>query len=207
LRLGIFGGTFDPPHLGHLISAQEVAAQLHLDRVLFIPAGEPPHKQEHVITPAHHRRAMVARAIAGDARFALSLIELERSGPSYTVDTLAQLRAEYGAGAQLILILGGDMVYDIGGWHNPAGIVAQVARLAAVQRPGFAFDAAALARLAAQVPGLDAVIVPVDVPQIGISSSLVRERVAHYLPISYLVPDAVAAYIQERGLYQTPASA
>jgi nicotinate-nucleotide adenylyltransferase len=206
LRLGIFGGTFDPPHLGHLIIAQEVAVRLGLDRVLFIPAGVPPHKQGHAITPAHHRRAMVERAIAGDPRFALSLVELERAGPSYTVDTLAQLQAEYGATAQiilqLILILGGDMVYDIGGWHNTAGIVARVTRIAAVQRPGFTFDAAVLARLAAQVPGLDAAITPVDVPQIGISSSLIRERLARHLPITYLVPDAVVAYIQDHGLYQ-----
>lgn len=205
MRLGIFGGTFDPPHLGHLIIAQEAAVQLHLDRVLFIPAGVPPHKQGHPITPAHHRRAMVAQAIAGDPRFALSLIELERGGPSYTVDTLAQLRAEYGPAAQLILILGGDMVYDIGGWHNPAGIVAQVTQIAAVQRPGFSFAPAALAQVTAQVPGLAAALARVDVPQIGISSSLLRERVASYLPITYLVPDAVAAYIQVHQLYQAVA--
>jgi nicotinate-nucleotide adenylyltransferase len=207
LHLGIYGGTFDPPHLAHLIVAQEVAAQMALDLVIFIPTGIPPHKQGQTITPGRQRLAMVERAITGNPRFAVSAVEIVRSGPSYTVDTLAELRAEFGPAARLALILGGDMVYDIVRWRDPAGVVRQVTQIAAVQRPGFTFTDADLARLEAQVPGLGAAIVTVDVPQIAISASMIRARLARDLPITYLVPDAVDAYIQAEGLYradQTP---
>jgi nicotinate-nucleotide adenylyltransferase len=204
VRLGIFGGTFDPIHLAHLIVAQEVAAQLALDRVIFIPTGSPPHKQGQPITPGRQRLAMVEHAIAGNPRFAVSAMEIARSGPSFTVDTLAELRAECGAAACLVLILGGDMVYDIVRWRDPAGIVGLVTHIAAVQRPGFAFTATDLAQLEAQVPGLGAAIVSVDVPQIAISASMIRARLARDLPITYLVPEAVVAYIQSEGLYRPP---
>lgn len=203
LRLGIYGGTFDPIHLAHLIVAQEVAAQVALDRVLFIPTGIPPHKQGHAITPARHRLAMVERAIAGNPRFAVSAMEIARSGPSYTVDTLTELRAEFGPAAQLVLILGGDMVYDIVRWREPQRIVQLVTQIAAVQRPGFTFTDADLAQLERHVPKLGAAIVPVDVPQIAISASMIRARLARDLPIRYLVPDAVVAYIQTEGLYHS----
>lgn len=200
-RIGVFGGTFDPIHMAHLVIAQEALAQLALDRVLFIPTGQPPHKASRAISPAKQRQAMVARAIASDPRFALSTVEMERAGPSYTVVTLAQLHATWPTTVALFLILGGDMVYDLVHWHEPAGIVRQVAGIVAIQRPGYPFTNAALAQLEAQVPGLSARIMPIDAPQLAISSTLIRERVAQDLPIRYLVPDDVADYISAEGLY------
>ncbi len=204
-RLGIFGGTFDPPHLAHLILAQEVALQLHLARVLFVPAGVPPHKQGRAVTPAALRVEMVRLAIADNPRFALSPIEVERAGPSYTVDTLARLRDEYGPQAQLYLILGGDMARDLVNWHDPGGILRLLTGIAAVQRPGFAFTAEDLAALDAQLPGLRAAMVQVVTPQLDISSRMLRSRLAHDLPITYFVPASVETFIRARGLYQNEA--
>lgn len=205
-RLGIFGGTFDPIHLAHLIIAQEAATQLQLDRILFIPAGQPPHKQGKPICPAPDRLAMVAAAIADNPRFALSTIETEQAGPSFTVETLRRLRHRLGARPQFFLLLGGDMVYDMVNWRDPAGIVQQLAGIAAVQRPGFMWQAADLAALDARVPGLGAAIRPVSAPQCAISATAIRERVARHLPIRYLVPDAVATHIAQQGLYLTNAT-
>ena len=201
-RIGIFGGTFDPIHIAHLIIAQEVATRLHLDRILFMPAGQPPHKLGKHITPAPHRQAMVALAIADNPQFALSMLEIEHAGPSYTVLTLTRLRKRLGAGPLFFLLLGGDMVYDIVTWREPLGIVQQVAGIAAVQRPGFGFSADELAALDSRVPGLGAAILPVPLPQIAISSTMVRERVAQHLPVRYMVPADVEAYIHHHALYQ-----
>ena len=201
-RIGIFGGTFDPIHIAHLIIAQEVATRLHLDRILFMPAGEPPHKLGKHITSAQHRQAMVALAIAENPQFALSTLELEHTGPSYTVLTLTRLREQLGPSPLFFLLLGGDMVYDIVNWRNPFGIVQQVAGIAAVQRPGFGFRADELAALDTRVTGLGAAIRPVQMPQIAISSTMIRDRVAQHLPVRYLVPVAVEAYIQRHALYQ-----
>ncbi len=118
-RYGILGGTFDPPHLGHLVLAQEVHARLGLDRVWFLPAGVPPHKTGRAVSPAADRHEMVQRAIAGDERFALSAVELTRPGPSYTADTLEQLREQWGRHAVLHLILGWDMLMYLPNWHAP----------------------------------------------------------------------------------------
>ncbi len=201
-RIGVFGGTFDPIHLAHLVMAQEALTRLHLDRVLFVPTGYPPHKPQQAISPAEQRRAMVERAIADDARFTISTVELDRPGPSYTVDTLAELRATWKGPVDLFLILGGDMAHDLPQWHEPAGIVRQVAGIIAIQRPGFAFTSDVLDRLERQVAGLSTRLLPIDAPQLAISATLIRRRVAHYLPIRYLVPDAVADYIEAQGLYR-----
>jgi nicotinate-nucleotide adenylyltransferase len=163
-RIGVFGGTFDPIHLAHLVIAQESLTQLSLDQVLFVPTGQPPHKANRVISPARQREAMVARAIHPDSRFALSTMEIEREGPSYTVETLACLHATWPTSVALFLILGGDMVYDLVNWRDPPGIVRQVAGIVAIQRPGYAFTATALAHLEAQVAGLRARIMPIDAP-------------------------------------------
>ena len=145
-RYGILGGTFDPPHLGHLVLAQEVFARLGLDRVWFVPTGSPPHKVGQRITAAEHRRAMVELAIAGDARFALSTVELERAGPSYTVDTLRLLRATWGEASRICLVLGWDMLLYLPSWHDPRGVIAAADEIAAVHRPGFDGDPDALAQ-------------------------------------------------------------
>jgi len=202
-RLGVFGGTFDPIHIAHLVIAQEALIQLRLDRVLFVPTGDPPHKHDRMISAPEHRRAMVALAIADNDRFVLSTVELERPGRSYTVDTLAQLHEQYGT-ASLFLLLGGDMVYDVVNWHAPAGIVNAVSGIVALQRPGYTFHPADIAALDARLPGLGTRLLPLEAPLLAISSTLIRERVAHDIPVRYLVPAAVDAYITTMGLYRTP---
>ena len=192
----------------HLVVAQEVAARLALDQVLFIPANVPPHKRARVVTPGHQRRAMVELAIADEPRFALCTLELERDGPSYSADTVAQLRTSYGSKAQIFFILGADMVETFAQWHMPESILRQVTGIVAVHRPDFAPLPTARAAWDAQLPGLGAAIMPVPVPQLEISSTEIRERVAQHLPIRYLVTDGVRAYIDAQDLYRvTPAKA
>lgn len=206
-RYGILGGTFDPPHIGHLTLAQEAYARLALDRVWFIPAGSPPHKSGRAISAGAQRRAMVARAIADDARFALSDIELDRAGPSYTVETLRLLHATWGADAWLCLIVGWDMLAYLPQWHDPAGVVAQVDQVAAAHRPGFVVEPGDVTALESQVPGLTQRLTLLPAPQFELAASAIRERVATGLPIRYLVPDAVRQYIEEQGLYAEPETA
>ena len=135
-RIGVIGGTFDPVHYGHLAIAEEVYHELSLSRVIFVPAGEPPHKTEHRITPVRHRLSMLEMAIAPNPHFALSLIDMQRSGPSYTVDTLRLLRQQPGPRAELYFIIGGDSLNDLMTWRDPAGILKQ-ATLVALVRPGY----------------------------------------------------------------------
>ncbi len=196
-RLGVLGGTFDPPHLGHLILAETATSTLGLDRVLFVPAGDPPHKQGRPITATAHRLAMLELAIAGNGRFAVSRVDVDRPGPHFTVDMLALLHKAH-PGAQLYFILGGDSLADLVTWRDPAGIVA-AARLAVNQRPGAAFDLEALER---NIPGISARLSIVDEPLIGLSGSLLREQMAQGHSIRYQVPDAVLEYIEAHGLYR-----
>ena len=198
MRIGVVGGTFDPVHHGHLVAAEEVRACLDLDRVLFVPAGQPPHKRR-AVTPAADRVAMLAAAIADNPAFAISRVEVDRPGPSYSVDTLARLRAELGPEDELYFVVGMDMLADLPHWHQPERL-ADLARLVAVTRPGFPpFD---LARLEGIVPNAGAAIRIVPVPELRISATDLRRRVATGRPIRYQVPAAVEAYIRERGLYR-----
>ncbi len=201
-RIGLLGGTFDPIHIAHLVIAQEVAARLRLDQVLFIPANAPPHKRERPVTPGHQRRAMVELAIADEPHFTLCTLELERDGPSYTADTVAQLRASYGSEAHIYFILGADMVETLAQWHTPEVILRHVTGLAAVHRPDFPPIPTARAAWDAQLPGLGAAIIPVPVPQLEISSTMIRERVTQHLPFRYLVTEAVHGYIERHALYR-----
>ncbi len=204
---GILGGTFDPPHIGHLALAQEVYVRLALDRVWFMPAGTPPHKAGREISPAHHRRAMIERAIADDPRFGLLTIELERAGPSFTSETLGLLRQQWEPSTAITLILGWDMLAYLPQWHDPAGVIAAVDQIAAVHRPGFAAQPAELEQLEAQLPGLTQRLVVLPAPQLDIAATSIRERVALGWPIRYLVPDAVCHYIEDQRLYQMHKSA
>ncbi len=201
-RYGILGGTFDPPHLAHLIVAQEAFARLELDRVYFVPTGQSPHKQGHIISSAADRRAMVERAIATNPRFALSSVELDREGPSYTVETLRRLRAAWGPLAALYLIVGWDMLLDLPDWYDPAGVVAEATHLVAVHRPGSDPDPDQIDRVRAALPELPPKLIVLPVPQLAISASELRMRVASSLPVRYYVPDSVAQYIADRGLYR-----
>jgi nicotinate-nucleotide adenylyltransferase len=194
------GGTFDPIHHGHLVAAQEACHQLNLDQVLFVPAGEPPHKPRRPISAAHHRRRMIELAIAGQSCFDLSTVDLDRPGPCYTVDTLELLRQERGSKAEFFFVEGTDSLVDIPTWYRPQRLL-ELCELAVVGRHGAEID---LARLDSQLPGLAGRVHWVDMPRLDISSSDLRARIREGRPISYLVPPAVEAYILEQGLYRSP---
>jgi nicotinate-nucleotide adenylyltransferase len=199
-RVGILGGAFNPPHLGHLWLAQEAHARLGLDRVLLVPFGQAPHRALEADPGARERLRMAQLAVEGDDRLDASAIEVDRPGPSYMADTLTSLR-ETEPAADPTLILGADQAARLGTWHEPAKVLA-LARVAVADRDGRGRDDAVAALDG--LPGADA-IEGLALPQISVSSTLVRERVAAGLPIRYLVPDAVAAHIAERGLYAAAA--
>jgi nicotinate-nucleotide adenylyltransferase len=196
VRLGILGGTFNPPHLGHLVCAQEAHSQLGLDRVLFVPARIPPHKPvEHEPGP-EHRLEMCRLAVAGDARFAVSDMELQREGPSFTVDTLKVLNTQ-APQDELVLILGGDIAAGLTEWHEPEQVL-ELAGVAIAERRGTPRDE--VDRTLAQLSGGDRARF-FAMPPIGISSTMLRRRVSAGEPIRYFVPDQVEEYIQRHGLY------
>jgi len=196
VKLGILGGTFNPPHLGHLICAQEAHRELGLDRVLMIPARIPPHKPVEHEPGAEHRLELCRLAIEGDERFEASALELSRGGPSYTVDTLSELTAN-DPQSELYLIVGGDIAAGLDRWREPARVL-ELATVAVAKRRGTARSSvdAALESL----PGGERAQF-FSMPRIGVSSTVVRRRVRSGQPIRYLVPDAVAGYIAEHRLY------
>lgn len=200
-RIGILGGTFDPVHYAHLAIAEEVYCALSLTRVLFVPAGLPPHKRGAGVTPAEQRVAMLSLAIRANPHFALSLVDVQRAGPSYTVDTLRLLRREWGARAHFYLIIGGDSLRDLPTWQDPAGILSQ-ATIVALTRPGYADASAAQAGLAACLPGSEQRLIVVEGPRMDLSATELRQRVAAGRPIRYQTPDRVADYIRRQRLYQ-----
>lgn len=205
VRYGILGGTFDPPHIGHLALAQEAHARLQLDRVWFIPAAAPPHKRGVRVSSAAHRRAMVELAIAGDERFGLESVELDRPGPSYTVETLRLLRERWGDQVWIGFIVGWDMLVNLPTWREPAATVATLDALIAARRPGYAAierEADELATLERKIPGVSERLEVLPGPQLDLSSSELRKRVAMGLPLRYLTPDPVRAYITSHGLYR-----
>lgn len=200
MKVGIFGGTFDPIHSGHLIIAEEAREGLGLDEVVFIPAGQPWLKAGQQISDARHRMAMVQLATASNSRFRASDVEIKRQGPTYTVDTLAELCGELGPTAELYLILGIDLLAELARWHEPVRLF-ELATVVAMSRQGFKeFDMGVLDAIA---PGTSTRVVLMDGPMIGISGADLRRRVAAGLSIRYQVPDGVAAYIQEYGLYKS----
>jgi nicotinate-nucleotide adenylyltransferase len=200
MKVGIMGGTFDPIHIAHLIIAEEARTRLALDRVIFIPAGEPWMKPGHVVSAAGQRVEMVKLAISSNPDFSLSLSEIERPGPTYTVDTLEQLLGELGYDTQLFLLLGWDSVAELPAWKAPYR-VSKMATVVAFPRPGFTKpEIAALERV---MPGIAERMVFLDEPYLEISSTGIRKRIADGGSIRYLVPDAVGQYIIEYRLYKT----
>ena len=193
MRVGVFGGTFDPPHIGHLIVAQDAYELLGLDRLLFVPAAQPPHKLDRVVSDVPHRLAMVRLALAGDSRFAVETLELERGGTSYTVDTLRELGRRYPE-ARLVLLIGADQYAEFATWRDPAEI-RRLAELAVLHRGG------------ADAPGSRARPEPggVAVTRIDVSATAIRARAAAGASIRYFVIPAVADYIAEHGLYRAAA--
>lgn len=196
MRIGIFGGTFNPPHIGHLICAQEAWTELSLDRVLLVPASRPPHKEVEDEPGPEHRLELCRRAVGGDPRLEVCPLEMERPGLSYTVDTLEELHSR-APDNELFLIVGGDVAAGLPGWREPERVLS-LARIAVAKRRGTSRGAVdeALSRL----PGGERPEF-FRMPRIGISSTLVRERARAGHPIRYLVPDAVAEYIEEHRLY------
>lgn len=199
-RLGLFGGTFDPPHFGHLVAAQEAAEQLGLERVLFLPAGRPPHKLGEPVSPFAARRRMVELAIADNPCFELSLLDAEQSGPSYTVDLLGCVRRALGPGPELYFLVGMDSLRDLATWREPARVLEQCI-LVAVSRPGY--PPPDLREVERQVPGAAERVLVLETPGVDISSTDLRERVAAGRSIRYLVPEPAREFIAERGLYRT----
>lgn len=200
-RIGILGGTFDPIHYGHLVIAEEVRVALDLTEVVFIPAGQPPHKLSHAITPAHHRVAMLELALASNPSFFCSRIEVERDGPSYTVDTLHTLREQWGPNTAIDFIIGWDSLEEFHTWHEAPALLATLTHLVAVRRPGYEDDEEYNKTLEARLPSILQRLLIVQAPQLDISATELRERVANGKPIKYQTPEPVEAYIRKNMLY------
>lgn len=201
-HIGILGGTFDPIHYGHLAIAEEVRTKLDLAEMVFVPAGQPPHKQGEPVTSAEHRLAMLELAIDSNPHFTISLVDLERSGPSYTVETLRRLRKQWGDETAIYFVIGWDSLEEIATWYDPEGILEQLTHLVAVHRPGHIEIPGYRTRLEERLPALKHHLLTVPVPQLDISATDLRQRVAEGRPIKYQTPDAVEQYITQHELYQ-----
>jgi len=199
MKVGIMGGTFDPPHIAHLIIAEVARVGLGLDKIVFIPSGDPWMKSDHMVTSAEKRVEMVGLAIATNPAFSLSLIEVNRPGPTYTIDTIEQLSGEVGYEVGLFLLLGWDSVADLPSWKAPYRI-SKMVRIVAFPRPGFAKPDPA--RLETAMPGIAERIVFIDEPSLSISSTCIRQRAMEGKSVRYIVPDAVRQYIIEHNLYK-----
>lgn len=197
-RIGVFGGTFDPIHLGHLIVAETAREAARLDRVIFVPAGEPWHRGGSPAGGPEARLAMTRLATADNPHFEVSTVDLDRSGPTYTVDTLRILQDE-NPGSRLVFLLGADALAQIGIWHEPARIP-ELAEVVALSRPDS--PAIGIASLEKVIPGAVEKIQHLEVPLIGISATEIRRRIREGLSIHYLVTPPVETYIHEQGLYR-----
>jgi nicotinate-nucleotide adenylyltransferase len=198
--LGLLGGTFNPPHIGHLVCAHQALAQLELDRVLLVPVHEPPHKASEADPGVEHRVELCRRAVTREERLGVSLVEADVPGPSYTVDTLRSLH-ERSPGDDLTFLVGGDMALSLPAWREPEAIL-ELAELGVAEREGVR-----RADIAERLSGLGPDRVRFfDMPRLDISSSLIRRLVAAGRPIRHLVPEGVEAYIEQAGLYRVVAA-
>lgn len=202
-RLGIMGGTFDPIHQGHLVTAEEALVQFNLDRVIFMPTGTPATKTHNVVTPAEHRYIMTVLATAANPDFDVSRMEIDRPGITYTVDTLKSMRDDFGPGVELFFITGADAMWELLSWKDAADI-AGLATFISATRPGYDLDEARHVHEDAESRFH---IEYMSVPALAISSTDIRRRVAERRPIRYLTPETVATYISKHGLYREAASA
>jgi len=199
-KIGLFGGTFDPPHIVHLILAGEAAFQFNLSRLLWVLTPDPPHKQGQSITPLHHRLEMTKRGIMDNPLFELSNMELERPGPHYTFDTV-NLLANQEPDADIVLLLGGDSLRELPAWHQPADLVAAVHKIGVMRRPDNSLD---LAALEAQLPGLNEKVMFIDALMQNLSSREIRRRAAQGEPYRYYLLPAVYESIESHQLYRNP---
>lgn len=198
MRIGLFGGTFDPIHIAHLIVAEEVRLAAALDKILFIPAPRPWLKAEREIADPRHRLRMVELAVASNPFFEVSTAELDRPGPSYTVDTVEAMRRDAAPGDELYFIAGTDALADMPRWKDPSRLLT-LCHIIGVRRPGA--PEISMEALGAFIPGVCGCITLVEVPQLDISSTMIRERRRKGLPVRYLVPPEVERYILEHRLY------
>lgn len=198
--LGILGGTFDPPHNGHLQIASMAQRALRLSQIVFIPAKQPPHKLDEPVSPLKTRVALLKCALRGHPDFVISMAEAEREGPSYTVDTLRELRRESGARANIYFIMGEDSLGTFPTWNEPEEIV-QLCKLAVLQRPGYDVN---LDLLESRVRGIKANTILIPAPEIPVSATEIRQRVKRGESIRDMVPPAVADYIRRHHLYTEP---
>jgi nicotinate-nucleotide adenylyltransferase len=196
------GGTFDPIHIAHLVIADEARFQFQLDRVVLVPSARPPHKASEPHTPAAHRLEMVRLAIAGNACLEVTEIELEREGPSYTIDTLRELRDIYGPDTELFFIVGADSILEINTWKSPE-LLLDEAKFIAANRPGFPVEKVSSALPKQTSRGADALesVYMMNVPGMDVSATDIRRRAASGSPFRYLVTDAVWRYVRDNGLY------
>lgn len=199
LTIGVMGGTFDPIHYGHLVAAEEAMAGLGLDEVVFVPSARPPHKPTGDVSCAYHRYIMASLATTGNRRFTVSSVELRRPGPSYTVDTMDQLKSVYGPHAELCLIAGLDAALEIRTWREYRRLLAGC-RVIVVTRPGQ--EVPALAELKLQLGDLGGQLELFPVTALAVSASDIRRRVREGQSIRYLLPDTVLDYIEKHGLYR-----
>ena len=197
-RIGIFGGTFDPPHLGHLILSCEIYSQLKLDRLLWVLTPDPPHKQDREITPLAQRKEMVALAIGDNDKFELSLVEAEREGPHYSVDTVKIIKAR-NPNADVIFLMGGDSLHDLPRWHHPIDFVAACDEIGVMRRPGDIVDVDSVHNA---VANLRSKLRFVDAPLLEIASRQIRLRVRERRPCRYYLPPLVFDYIVKQKLYR-----
>lgn len=195
-HIGVFGGTFDPIHHGHLIVADELRFRLKLDRVLFLPAGRPPHKTDQDISSDEHRLAMLKMAIDDDPHFGVSMIDIEREGLSYTADSMREHQRRF-PDATFTFLMGQDSYRDLPYWHKP-GELARIVRLGVALRPGVVVDSDYIVH---RIPELRGQVDIIDVPMIQIASSDIRRRVRQGEPLRYHIPAPVEAYIRQHDLY------
>ncbi len=194
-RVGIMGGTFDPIHYGHLVTAEEAVVQFGLDQVVFVPTGRPWMKADRLVSPAEDRYLMTVVATASNPRFSVSRVEIDREGPTYTVDTLRALADEH-PDAELFFITGADAILEIFEWKDPDEVLS-LAHFIAATRPGYD-----LARFEAAAPTHHPKVSTMDIPALAISSSDIRRRVKEGRAIRYLLPEGVKSYIEKQGLYR-----
>ncbi|HOS69755.1 MAG TPA: nicotinate-nucleotide adenylyltransferase [Bacillota bacterium] len=199
-RIGIMGGTFDPIHYGHLAAAEAARVEFGLSKVIFIPAGSPPHKQSQKISDAEHRYSMTALATSSNSGFEVSRLEVDKAGITYTFNTMKELRSIYGEAPAIYFITGADAVLELLTWYK-IGELLTLCKFIAVTRPGF--DIRKLEQKIAEITSkYDGEIICLEVPLLEISSTDIRERIRNGKPVKYLLPEEVEAYIHRNGLYK-----
>jgi nicotinate-nucleotide adenylyltransferase len=198
MRIGVFGGTFDPPHVGHLILAEECRTQLSLDTLLWVVTNDPPHKHDHQISPIDQRLKLVDLAIAGNPAFKISRIEIDRPGPHYAVDTVRLLKTEH-PDAELVYLMGGDSLHDLPTWSRPQEFVGLCDGIGVMRRHEDQVD---LQSLEAVLPGITQKVEIVEAPILEISSKEIRQRIRENLGYRYYLRDAVYKAICDLGMYQ-----